>query len=448
MDDATVDEHRSSTEVASSRRAASRWIAVVGLVIAVVVGVAGVNAALGEDGVDDRLLVVDDAGTVSLLDPAAGSVVFEVDDGVVTPDRSALFTTAVTGDGPVLQSRDPATGDVTGTTAIPEGREVRVVSADGDAVVLMAPRPAGHELYEPEQRSMTELTIAFTDERPPIDHTLDGNFEPETLSVDESTLFLLQYWPPLEPDRYFVRQLDLATGEISDVATPQVELQPEMRGVAREQTIHPDGHFLYTLYTLPAGAEPVHDVEADPGSDTDRWAFVHVLSLDEGWSFCIFLPVPIGTGDEATVGLGMDPAGAELTVVDPSTQTVARIDAESMEVTDVRSVPALRATERERAQIAVTDDGTTYVSNGWSILELVGEEMTPTAAWAHERRVSGLSTSPDGSQLRFGRDGSVVLFDRASGREVGQLRAPGGGDLSLLGPPSGAVTEIPLECAC
>ena len=337
---------------------------------------------------------------------------------------------------------------MTGTTPIPERREVRVVSADGDAVVLMAPRPAGHKLYEPEVRSMTELTIAFTDERLPVDFELDGNFEPETLSVDESTLFLLQFWPALEPDRYFVRQLDLATGEVSDVATPQVELQPEMRGVAREQVIHPDGRFLYTLYTLPAGAAPVHDVDADPGSDTDRWAFVHVLSLDEGWSFCIFLPVPIGTGDEATVGLGMDPTGAELTVVDPSTQTVARIDTESMEVTDVRSVPELRATERERAQIAVTDDGTTYVSNGWSIVELVGDELTLTAAWAHDRRVSGLSTSPDGSQLRFGRDGSVVLFDRASGREVGQLRGPGGGDLSLLGPPSGAVTEIPLECAC
>jgi len=42
----------------------------------------------------------------------------------------------------------------------------------------------------------------------------------------------------------------------------------------------------------------------------------------------------------------------------------------------------------------------------------------------------------------------VALVDLATGREVGTLRAPGGGGVDLLGPPGGSTSQFPLECAC
>ena len=207
----------------------------------------------------------------------------------------------------------------------------------------------------------------------------------------------------------------------------------------------------YTLYTLP-GDQPVHDVTA-PG-DTDRWAFVHVLDLENGYDFCLFLPQPMGQVNEATMGVGLSPDGTTLWVADPAAGLMARLDTVDLEVKEVVEVPEILDPTR-RADVAVADDGTVYVSLGWSIHEFAPDTLERTAVW--QSRVGGgpapapvdeLSMSANSAVLMFTAGGRVTLIDRETGLEVATLAGPDGESLRILGPPSGSAVQIPLECAC
>jgi hypothetical protein len=239
-----------------------------------------------------------------------------------------------------VQGLDASTGAVLGEVEVDGELAIRAVAPRGGSVALTAPRPSGAGVYEPESRSSTDITVADLERGRSHAYRLRGNFEPETFSTDESTLFLLEYWPPLEPDRYFVRQLDIETGAIADVDSPEVELNPEMRGRARAQVMDPDGTFLYTLYTLPRTGEPVYDPEAT--GDGARWAFVHALDLENEWATCIFLPLPFGQGAESSLNLAISTDGAHVVVADTSTGRLAAIDTGELAVTDTVPVEQLR----------------------------------------------------------------------------------------------------------
>ncbi|MEO6318342.1 MAG: hypothetical protein ABIP36_06115, partial [Acidimicrobiales bacterium] len=254
---------------------------------------------------------------------------------------------------------------------------------------------------------------------------------------------VLEFDPPTDPTSYYVRRLDLSDGTLSDTGAPQVGLNPKMRGKARAQVLHPDGTSLYTLYTLPQDGEPVFDGD----DDSPRYAFIHVINLKEEWSHCIFLPAPIGTVDEATVGMGISPDGTEIIVADPSTSTLARVDTTELTGDRTHRVERLRD-NGTKAAVAIADDGTAYLGTGPLLLELDLATMQPTRAWSQAEPISALSLSAAGDELRVGGGGVITLIDRATHEEKAVLRAPGRGTVALLGPPRGSVTEFPLECAC
>lgn len=393
------------------------------------------------DAEDEGLLVRNQDGSISLLDESSGEAAYEVDDAVPTPDRSSLLTTRRDGGSTVLQSRDARTGSVTGSTALEGELHVRSISPGGGAVVLMS-GPRSTDLYAPEPRTSTDLTVAYLDDRPAQRFRLAGNIEPEMLSLDESTLFVLQFSPPRAPTSYSVRKLDLATGDITDTDSIQVDLTNKMAGRARAQAMHPQGRFLYTLYTLPAD-QPIHDAQL--GDDAERFAFVHVISLEDEWSHCVFLPIPFGTTDEATIGMTISPDGRRVLIGDPAIGQIAEMDAETLEVTDVHKVPELRDTG-DRAVLAVADDGAVYASTGQVLLELDPDTLQVVRASSVDAVVTGLSTTS--STLRVAKGGQVVLLDRATLGEIGVIGRRGRGTVDLLGPPGGSVVEFPLECAC
>jgi len=248
-----------------------------------------------------------------------------VSDAVPAPDRSRVYRTEVTEEATILEELDPASGDVVGSTSLAGTLEIRAVSPYGGAVALMAPQTRSADLYVPEPREYTSINVVWDDDREARNYTLKGNFEPETFSTDEGTLFLIEFFPPETPDRYYVRQLALDSGEVAPVAATEVELNPEMRGHARAQVMAPDGRYLYSLYTMGAGEEPVHI--ADAGGDSARWAFVHALNLKDKWSYCIFLPLPFGTGPESSISMAISGDGKDLYVVDSINDHIAEIDA-------------------------------------------------------------------------------------------------------------------------
>lgn len=424
-------------------RGGGRWAGgVVALALAVLVA-GTVGVVVSSDNESEDVLVRNDDGSISLLDAETGTSVFDVDDAVATPDRSTLLTTRPNQGNTVLESRDARTGAVTGSTELDGELHVRSVSPAGGAVVLM-PGPAGADLYDPEPRTETELTVAYLDERPATQLTLDGNIEPEMLSLDESTLFVLDFVPPTDPTNYYVKKVDLASGEMTATDSIQVDLTSKMAGKARAQVMHPEGTFLFTLYTLPRD-RPVHDIEVSP--DAERFAFVHVISLDEEWSHCIFLPVPFGTTDEATIGMAISPDGDTVYVGDPAIGQIAEVDTQTLGVTAVHDVDKLRDTGN-RASLAVAPDGAVYVSTGFSVVELDPRTFEGVQAWGRTdgEPVTGLSATA--SMLRIANGGSITLLDRRTGTETGVIRGSGRGTVDLLGPPSGSVVDFPLECAC
>src|SRR6202011_4271287 len=114
-----------------------------------------------------------------------------------------------------------------------------------------------------------------------------GNYAPDAFASDDQHLFVLEYQPPLAPDRYSVRSLDLKTGAVSGVGSRSKTAAPEetMRGARRTSVLSPDRQVLYTLYTNQP--EHLHSRDLRAGmtqSSGDVYAFVHVLNLTEGWA--------------------------------------------------------------------------------------------------------------------------------------------------------------------
>ena len=395
------------------------------------------------------LLVTNGAGQISRIDPKSGETAYTVDNAVKAPDGSGIYRAEAVGGATVIEMLDPASGDVMTTTQVAGKLEIRAVSPFGGAVALMSPRHASADLYVPEPREYTSINVVWDDGRQAENYYLKGNFEPETFSTDEQSLFLLEFFPANAPDRYYVRQLDLATGAIADVYTPDqqlgIELNPEMRGHARAQAMAPDGSHLFSLYTLESGEAPVHD-PTDPS--TDRWAFVHTLNLEEKWSHCIFLPIPFGTGAESAISLGISTDGEHLFVIDAATEHVARINAQELQVEISQKIPGLAS---DSPRPVTVGPEVVYVGLGNTVLEMGRESLIPNAAFAVTHSnvgwlpVSGLELAPDGSTLRVAHGTSISVLEMPEGRIIATLTSPGRTDRGFVGDPVGERTEIGLE---
>lgn len=444
----TLTEQGSGTDSPSAMETESRRRKVV-VVIAVAL-VVTVSAAMwfALNRTPSPVLVSDGAGRITLLDINTGEPAYTVTGAVKTPDGSAIVRAEPEGEATEVEVLNPESGEVVTSTRIDGTLEIRAVSPFGGVVALMTPRPKGADLYVPEARDQTSIKVVWSDGRAPQDYTLEGNFEPETFSTDEETLFLLEFYPSSDPDRYYVRQLDLASGEITEVETTDqelgIELNPEMRGHARAQAMSPDGTYLFSLYTIGKGEAPVHD-PSDPA--TDRWAFVHTLNLEEKWSHCIFLPVPFGTESESAMSMGISGDGKDLFVIDASTESVARIHTRGLHVDRVERIRGLYSLEAR--PIAVGPE-IVYVGMGDSVLEMGRETLIPNAAFVVSTPtttlgVHGLELAPDGRTLRIAHGASISVLDMPSERVIATLASPGGATDTFLGDPIGDRVGLELE---
>lgn len=422
-----------------------RWVL---LAIAVALVAAGAAAVGLTNRSPAPVLISDGAGRISLIDVGTGEAAYTTTDAVKAPASSTILRAQTEGDVTAVEVLEPATGQVVASTRVDGKLEIRAVSPFGGVVALMEERPDSDDLYVPEPRESTSMTVIWSEGKEPQTYTLEGNYEPETFSTDEETLFLLEFFPPSDPDRYFVRQLDLGSGEITSVETSDqelgIELNPEMRGHARAQAMAPDGSYLFSLYTIGEGEAPVHD-PGDP--DTDRWAFVHTLNLEEKWSHCIFLPPPFGTRSESAMSLGIAGDGKDLFVIDAATESVARIDARGLEVAEVEQIPGLLS--REARPVAVGPE-VVYIGLGDSVLEMGRETLIPNAGFVVSTEtawlpVHGLELAPDGRTLRVAHGSSISVLDMPSERVIATLTTPEGATDSFISDPVGDRVGLELE---
>jgi DNA-binding beta-propeller fold protein YncE len=421
-----------------------RWILVTGTLVVAIATVVAVNLI---NRPPEPVLVSDGQGRISLIDLETGEPAYTVTDAVRAPASSTIVRASEESDTTAVEIVDPDSGEVVASTQVQGNLEIRAVSPFGGVVALMPHRQVTADLYVPEPREETTITVAWSDGGEPRTYTLDGNFEPETFSTDETYLFLLEFFPAMRPDRYFVKQLDLVSGEVSDVETADlelgIELNPEMRGHARAQVMSPDGKYLFSLYTIGAGEDPVHAPE-DP--ETDRWAFIHTLNLDEKWSHCIFLPLPFGTGLESTMSVGIAADGKSLFVVDASTESVARVDARDLRVDAVEQIPGLRSSLA--LPVAVGPE-IVYIGLGDSVLEMGRKTLIPNAAFfvntpTTNLPIVGLELAPDGRTLRVAHGSSISVIDMPTEEIIATLTTPGDGE-SFVGSPVGDRLDLDLE---
>jgi hypothetical protein len=389
----------------------------VGLAACGRLGSAAPGSAPGE-----ALILGSNGGVVS-MNPGSGAVRFQGPGVPALGNWSTLFETAPVGDATTLQASDVVTGDVVSSVQLPGALDVRVASPDGSRVAMMAPLPAGGSPWIPTPRTSTDLVVADpTGATEPRAYRLDGNFEPEAFSFDGTGLFLIRYVPPADPTGYRVARLDLASGRVASVSTGAKGVVETMSGTRLEQVVSPDGTMLYTLYTTqPAEYAELRHQAGRPV------AFVHTLSLDEGWAHCVGLPRELWGGDPADQAMAVSPDGG-LYVVDTARDVLAVMDTE--ELTSESFELDLPSADTP-THAAVAEDGTLFVAAGTEVAAIDPATPAITATWATGTAVTAIGTLPDG--LGVAMADRITVIEPATGKHLLTIPSPTVEDPAYLG---------------
>jgi dipeptidyl aminopeptidase/acylaminoacyl peptidase len=256
-----------------------------------------------------------------------------------------------------------------------------------------------------------------------------ANVEPEAFTIDRTSLFVVDFHPPMAPDRYRVRSLDLATGTLNDVFSADKELQEDMRGTARTQAWSADGKRLYTLYTL----------EGDEHGEAAH-AFIHVLDLDARWAHCIDLPAGTGIG-ESGIDLTVSPDGHTVFLADSTASTLVEVDAVSLRTTRTAALPG---DEDATPTIAVDAAGRVLVASGSDLHTLDARNLRRVDTATLEAPITALQSAGDWIIAALGSE--LVVLDRA-GQLSSRVRLPSA--VTGIGTPTDLdAGRQRIECAC
>jgi len=152
---------------------------------------------------------------------------------------------------------------------------------------------------------------------------------------------------------------------------------------------------------------------------------VHLLNLEGGWTHCIDLRAPFGTGRVTTHAVALSPNGDRLYVADPSSGGLAVIS--PLETKVLKSVTLdLQALTKGRASAAATQDGTLYLAGGKEILVIDGDTLEIRDRWSTGKNVTGIALGSDGRRLYASLRAKVVVFDAVGGNRSGAFElSPG-----------------------
>jgi hypothetical protein len=349
------------------------------------------DVSIDADHARPELLYLGSARGITALAPARGHVRFQETSAVPSRDWSVLYATTTDGTATTLHTLDPATGDEVDRRTVPGIFTVRTVSENGEMVALTPPPPIGTDTYHPVAKDPTPLVIVRRGDPDPQRLDVPGNVEPEAFSLSGDALFVIDFVPPLAPERYRVARLDLTRGTVDDVRSKEEELQEPMRGTARAQTVAPDGRRLYTLYTRDATA------------DEPAEAFVHVLDLDAETASCVDLPPEFATDPLGAVAV--TPSGSRLFVYSPMASALAELDTRSLEIPRTATVAPPVGTPPSTARATATET-TLYLSVSDRIAPVALDDMSAGEWTLVPGEIAGIEPASDDSALY------IVLADR------------------------------------
>lgn len=406
-------------------------IAVSIVVVAVLAAACGAAEPAADVVGGDLLFISARGGGIAVVEHGESAPRFSARNSTPSADWETVVKSRWRGNTTKLIAFDPSESVTRWEAVIGDTQRVKIVSGDG---TLVATSPVQERSFL-RGRRMTTLTIAGSSRPEPRRYELKGNFEPEAFSTDGSSLFVVSYVPARRPTNYQVRRLDLDTGEVTGVYTPDAHLQQKMGGTARIQAASSDGSRLYTLYTL----------EGEP--DVEPRAFVHVLDLDELWAHCIELPSGFETSDESDAAITVSEDGKHVYLADSNTEVLVDVDAETLQVHRQGLVDLDIA---DSMHLAEAPDGTLYAASGIDVVAVDLETFEQKKTWQMFSNVAGLQVGNDPGQLFVGVDDRVIVLDVATGARLESIDPVGvrkiGGFGSVM--PSLAAEEEYLTCAC
>lgn len=401
-------------------RAATRAI---GLVLVLGIPAAcgvGTTAGSGRVAGSDAVVYLRQAHGLSAVQANTGNVLFTTGPALAGQSWSELVTIDTSAGEAELVRLDARSGEPLSGIGLPSGLDVRLVSGSGDMVAL-TPERADYDLHRPESRSRT--TIAVTSIDGGLRHyELRGNYEPEAFSYDDRRLFLIQYLPAIDPNRYAVRVLHLDSGRVTGLGRLKQAAPEEMRGTGRMQTTAPDGTRLYTLYTR----QPPNNAHGTPSLHSGRqpvYAFIHVLTLTGGTAHCIDLPAPFGSGRPEWNAIAVSPDGTRLVAAEWTSGTVTVLDSSSFRVLGTKRLE-LASPGSTRPIARVGDDGTIYLGAGRELVALDGQSLEVIRRVALNDAISSLDAG-EGGLLFVGQRDEVALIDPLTGTRLDRFAAPG-----------------------
>jgi len=355
---------------------------------------------------------------VSVIDSRSHTADRRLPMGVPTSDWRHLYSVASTS----LVDTDPQTGATLST--MPLGGAYRLPAATANGVPGgLAPNGMWLvvESTDSSQSHMLIVNTTTSTVRRKID--LDGYFQFDAISNDGDRLYLIQH---LNGREYYVRLYDVIGGRLDEnIVVDKSDGNQAMVGTRLSGIATADGHMLFSMY--------VREHESP---------FIHALSLDGPFAFCLDLPGS-GYADSAAElrwSLAITGDGSRIYAANPATGVVAVIS------TGANSVPSVLRTARfERAispnakgsganAAVVSRDGETLVVGGASGVTWIDTSSLQVRAHALTGwHVSSVGLSPNGQNLyAVGDDGRIAEISMADAAVTSRFDPSAGEPLALM----------------
>jgi len=355
---------------------------------------------------------------VSVIDSRSHTADRRLPMGVPTSDWKHLYSVASTS----LVDTDPQTGATLST--MPLGGAYRLPAATANGVPGGLSPNGMWLVVESIDSSQSHILIVNTTTstvRRKID--LDGYFQFDAISNDGDRLYLIQH---LNGREYYVRLYDVIGDRLDEnIVVDKSDGNQAMAGTRLSGIATPDGHMLFSMY--------VREHESP---------FIHALSLDGPFAFCLDLPGD-GYADSAAElrwALAITGDGSRIYAANPATGVVAVIS------TGANSVPSVLRTARfERAispnakvsganAAVVSRDGKTLVVGGASGVTWIDTSSLQVRAHALTAwHVSSVGLSPNGQNLyAVGDDGRIAEISMADATVTSRFDPSAGQPMTLM----------------
>lgn len=371
--------------------------------------------------VEDVLALGAPDGSV-IVGSASGAVLSSGEGQVAAPDGSRLYATTTNSGSTLLEAKDSSTGEVLSTTTL-EGRlDVRAASLTGRVVALMRPLPEGIDATLALPRARTTIVVTDpTGQGATRRYRLEGNFEPEAFSVDDTRLFLIQYLPAEAPSSYRVTFLRLLNGKVDPVFGRFKSPPARMPGIRLEQVYDPRSEQLYTLYTNRS-AEYYDDGWQDASEGDREVSFVHVLNLRDGWAYCAGLPRTLWGQPSTAQAMAPSPDGRLLYIVDSMRGIVAVMNTTTLKIIRTGRIDLTPLEHGRTSAILSADGNTLYVGLGGSSVSRIDvATLDVLGDWPLPGDVTALALSEDGDRLYAALSDGVAIVDIATGDASARL---------------------------